>query len=288
MQSCKSPARPNETLSSLNSSLKKEDQGEDQVLSEDCCRLSMEVAQPNGTGASSDGGSFFKTIDVVRRRPYFLFSVLLLTPPFWPILLFFMPVIIAGVVLVAGFVFVDQASQKQAVAEKKEVAADEKAIESTETKKSQQIVTEPVVSRSGAGILDDAGKSNGQINGVASIVNGTEDPAHATTAPSATTSASTEAESKQTSPVAKAGVDLLSEAAPESDKSPADSKSQTVKSTPMTGPAMLARAAALRKSKLEAAAKSSGEILFLYGSQTGNAMEVAKSLNAEVSRQFLP
>ncbi|GAQ83041.1 NADP/FAD dependent oxidoreductase [Klebsormidium nitens] len=51
----------------------------------------------------------------------------------------------------------------------------------------------------------------------------------------------------------------------------------------MTGPAMLARAAALRKSKLEAASRSSGETLFLYGSQTGNAMEVAKSLNAEAA-----
>jgi hypothetical protein len=248
----------------------------------------MEVAQPKGAGGSSHGGSLFKTIDVVRTRPYLLLLVLLLTPPFWPILLFFMPVIIAGVVLVAGFVFVDQASQKQAVAEKKEVAADEKAIESTETKKSQQTVMKSVVSRSGAGSVDNAGKSDGEISGAASIVNGTEDPAHATTAPSATISARTEAGSKQTSPVAKPGVDLLSEAAPESDKSPADSKSQTVKSTPMTGPAMLARAAALRKSKLEAAAKSSGEILFLYGSQTGNAMEVAKSLNAEVSRQSLP
>lgn len=245
----------------------------------------MEVAQPKGAGGSSHGGSLFKTIDVVRTRPYLLLLVLLLTPPFWPILLFFMPVIIAGVVLVAGFVFVDQASQKQAVAEKKEVAADEKAIESTETKKSQQIVMKSVVSRSGAGSVDNAGKSDGEIS-AASIVNGTEDPAHATTAPSATISARTEAGSKQTSPVAKPGVDLLSAAA--SDKSPADSKSQTVKSTPMTGPAMLARAAALRKSKLEAAAKSSGEILFLYGSQTGNAMEVAKSLNAEVSRQSLP
>lgn len=225
--------------------------------------------------ASSQGAGLLRNVvGIVRNRPYILLSIIVLTPPFWTLLFLFMPVIIAGVVLVAGFVIVDQASQKQASGE-----SDEKSEQSAPASVPAHKGTEESTGVAPVG----SGPARSERGADASLRSAApqEEPVHATTTqPSVAVPVR---ESKQSVQALQPDADLdVSAPKAVAEKGPVSAKSA---SAPMTGPAMLARAAALRKSKLEAASKSSGEVVFLYGSQTGNAMEVAKSLNAEVSFQ---
>lgn len=240
--------------------------------------------------SSQHAGLLGRATTAVRRRPYLLLLILVLTPPFWTLVFFAMPVIIAGVVLVAGFVILDQASQKPASTEEGiGKATNGERQESTLTTGPAAGDREQMGSPSklGSGLLSETARSD-ETND-ASLTSAALDPkpAHATTTlPSGVTSAGKSEQSPpplpEQKPVADQVSHVLSGPVPKAIETQAPSAP-----APMTGPAMLARAAALRKSKLEAAAKSSGEILFLYGSQTGNAMEVAKSLNAEVSDDFV-